>query len=103
MGADKAGGYLLMMTKIEIQNLLKKGLCEVTFTKVNGEQRIMPCTLREDLLPPAKHEEPLSTKKVREINEAVMVVYCTDKKAWRSFRVDNVIKIVSHNENVGIA
>ena len=99
MGTDKAEGYLLTMTRKEIQDFLKKGLCEVTFTKVNGEQRTMPCTLREDLIPPAKHEEPLSTKKVREINEAVMVAYCTDKQAWRSFRVDNVISIKSKETN----
>ena len=79
--------------KNEIQSLLKQGLCEVTFTKVDGTVRTMPCTLREDLLPPAKHEDPLSTKKVREVNEAVMVAYCTDKQAWRSFRVENVISI----------
>jgi len=79
--------------KNEIQSLLKQGLCEVTFTKVDGTVRTMPCTLREDLLPPAKHEDPLSTKKVREVNEAVMVAYCTDKQAWRSFRVENVIRI----------
>jgi hypothetical protein len=79
--------------KNEIQSLLKQGLCEVTFTKVDGTVRTMPCTLREDLLPPAKHEDPLSTKKVREVNEAVMIAYCTDKQAWRSFRVENVISI----------
>jgi hypothetical protein len=87
------------MTKNEIQSLLKQGLCEVTFTKVDGTVRTMPCTLREDLLPPAKHEDPLSTKKVREVNEAVMVAYCTDKQAWRSFRVDNVISIVTKESN----
>lgn len=87
------------MTKNEIQSLLKQGLCEVTFTKVDGTVRTMPCTLNEALLPPAKHEDPLSTKKVREINEAVIVAYCTDKQAWRSFRVENVISIETKESN----
>lgn len=81
------------MTRNDIQAALKQGLCEVTFTKVDGTVRTMPCTLKEDLLPPAKQEDALSTKKVREINEAVLVAYCTDKQAWRSFRVDNVISV----------
>jgi len=81
------------MNRTELVNLLENAVCEVTFTKVDGTVRTMPCTLKKDLLPPAKHEDPLSTKKVREINEAVMVAYCTDKQAWRSFRVDNVISV----------
>jgi len=32
VGTDKAEGYLLTMTRKEIQDFLKKGLCEVTFT-----------------------------------------------------------------------
>jgi hypothetical protein len=61
--------------------------CTVTFTKVNGETRVMPCTLKEDLVP---KQEPKGTKKS---NDAVVSVWCTDKKEWRSFRVDNVVNL----------
>ena len=66
---------------------LKKHECTVTFTKVNGETRVMPCTLKEDLVPKV---EPKGTKKP---NEAVVSVWCLDKKEWRSFRLDNVVDL----------
>lgn len=72
---------------------LSRSVCMVTFTKVDGTIRTMPCTLREDLIPPATKSDPASQKRVREVSDAVMVAYCTDKQAWRSFRVDNVIGI----------
>ena len=35
---------------------LTKHECTVTFTKVNGETRVMPCTLREDVIPAVEHK-----------------------------------------------
>jgi hypothetical protein len=66
---------------------LTKHECTVTFTKVNGETRVMPCTLKEDVIPKI---EPKGTKKP---NDAVVSVWCLDKKEWRSFRVDNVVDL----------
>jgi len=37
-----------------IKSMLSEGVCTVTFTKVNGETREMPCTLKADMLPPQK-------------------------------------------------
>ena len=71
------------------------GVYNVTFTKVDGTERTMPCTLKEEILPPAKQEDPLSQKKVRAINDEVLVVYCTDKNEWRSFRVANVTSVTA--------
>jgi hypothetical protein len=66
---------------------LKNNECTVTFTKVNGETRVMPCTLKESVIPKVEHK---GTKKP---NEAVVSVWCTDKREWRSFRVDNVVDV----------
>ena len=66
---------------------LTKHECTVTFTKVNGETRVMPCTLKEDIIPKVEHK---GTKKP---NELVVSVWCTDKREWRSFRVDNVVNL----------
>ena len=66
---------------------LKNHKCTVTFIKVNGETRVMPCTLKEDLVPKVEHK---GTKK---LNEAVVSVWCLDKQEWRSFRVDNVVDL----------
>jgi hypothetical protein len=61
--------------------------CEVTFTKVNGERRIMPCTLNPSLIPEQPFKETTKTKKS---NPETMSVWCTDKQSWRSFRVNSV-------------
>jgi hypothetical protein len=80
-------------TREELIKLLKENVVEVTFTKLNGDERIMPCTLKEDLLPPAKKDEPLTQKKVREISDAVVPVWAIESKAFRSFRYDRVKSI----------
>lgn len=84
-----------MLTKQELTEQLLTGVYNVTFIKVDGTERTMPCTLREDILPPAKQEDPLSQKKVRAVNDEVLVVYCTDKNEWRSFRVANVTNVTA--------
>jgi len=73
--------------------MLRQGVYNVTFTKLNGEERVMSCTLMESMLPAAKAEEPITQKKVRELNDKIVVVWCVDKKSFRSFRVDSVKKV----------
>lgn len=71
--------------------------CMLTFTKVNGELREMPCTLRADALPPLPVTEGKEPKKP---NPDVISVWCLDKKEWRSLRLINAIKCtVINNEN----
>jgi hypothetical protein len=77
-------------TKDELYALLKKEVVEVTFTKLNGDERVMPCTLVESFLPPAKKDDPLSQKKVREISDKVIPVWAIESKGFRSFRYDRV-------------
>ena len=36
---------------------LKQAVCEVTFTKVNGERRVMRCTLDPKVLPLMTYEQ----------------------------------------------
>jgi hypothetical protein len=81
------------MDRTELIAKLRTGVYNVTFTKVNGEERTMSCTLMESMLPPARAEDPITQKKVREINDKVVAAWCLDKQQFRSFRVENVIKI----------
>ena len=75
----------------EIANMLYTGVCEVTFTKVNGEGRTMPATLDPMLLPPKPLKEFHET---RVFKPETLSVWCLDKMEWRSFRVANVQRIV---------
>jgi hypothetical protein len=80
------------MTREEIVAMLQAGVCQVTFTKVNGEIRQMPCTLKSELLPPVDSNK-LHEEKTRKQNLDNLSVWCTDKNEWRSFRIDNVQKV----------
>ena len=75
----------------EIRDLLAHGVCEVTFTKLNGELRTMPCTLDSTLLPPQPLKEFHETRLYK---PETLSAWCVDKAEWRSFRVANVTRIV---------
>jgi WYL_2, Sm-like SH3 beta-barrel fold len=75
----------------EIRTMLHHGVCEITFTKVNGETRTMPCTLDSALLPPQPLKEFHETRLYK---PETLSVWCLDKMEWRSFRVANVTRIV---------
>lgn len=78
------------MNRENIKEILESSIASVTFTKINGEERVMQCTLNEKYLPPVKKDEPITQKKVREINEEVLSVWDTKAEGWRSFRIENV-------------
>lgn len=80
-------------TRNELMETLRKEVLEVTFKKLNGDERKMPCTLITSFLPPAKKDDPLSQKKVRELSDKVCAVWAVESKAFRSFRYDRVTKV----------
>lgn len=75
-----------------LSELLKTGTYTVTFTKVDGTSRDMPCTLQENLLPTRAFAESK-----REPNPETLSVWCVDKEAWRSFRVMNVTAVAEYS------
>ena len=81
MTADQRNGYL--------RSILKEDH-EITFTKVDGTERVMPCTLRDGAMPPKAVTE---NHKTRAYNPETLSVWCLDKSEWRSFRVMNVTKV----------
>ena len=83
-------------TNQDLRNQLTQNVMVVDFTKLNGDKRVMTCTLREDIKPPATKTDTMSLKKVRDVTEAVISVWDVNAKGWRSFRYDRVnsVKIV---------
>lgn len=77
-----------MDNKSEIIESLKNNICKVVFTKVNGEERVMSCTLNESILPIVVKE--IEEKAPREKTQDALAVWDTDKGAWRSFRWDSL-------------
>ena len=86
-------------TKLDLKNLLDQNVVVVDFTKLNGDKRVMTCTLREDMKPPATKTDTMSQKKVREISDAVVSVWDVNAKGWRSFRYDRVNAVDIVNEH----
>ncbi len=79
----------------ELQSQLQREILEVTFTKVNGEKRIMNCTLMEGILPSNPTEEAKKEAK-KKVNEDVLSVWDIDSSGWRSFRIRNVTRVRHH-------
>ena len=80
-------------TRNELMETLRKEVLEVTFKKLNGDERKMPCTLITSFLPPAKKDDPMTQKKVREVSDKVCAVWAVEAKGFRSFRYDRVTKV----------
>jgi len=63
----------------------------VTFTKVDGTERVMNCTLKSELLPEAK---PLAEGKTpRKESTTSIRVFDNDLKEWRSFTIKNITRV----------
>lgn len=72
---------------------LRSNLLEVHFTKANGENRVMRCTLQPQMLPESYRADANEQKNERDFhkeNPDVIAVWDTEAAAWRSFRVDSV-------------
>lgn len=78
-----------MYKRDEILKDLRSHVIEVTFTKVNGEGRVMRCTLDPKYLPPhdAKYLEEQHQKKE---NLDVIAAWDINAGGWRSFRIDSI-------------
>ena len=80
-------------TRNELMEMLRKEVLEITFKKLDGDERKMPCTLIASFLPPAKKDDPMTQKKVREISDKVCAVWAIEAKGFRSFRYDRVTNV----------
>lgn len=65
---------------------LHASVCKVTFTKVDGTERVMRATLKEESLPQREGTATTTTHR----SENLVTVWDVDKNDWRSFRLDKV-------------
>lgn len=71
---------------------LKENVMVVDFVKVNGDKRVMTCTLREDLLPAKPLTEDTDGVQRKAPTETISV-WDVNAKGWRSFRYASVVEI----------
>ena len=81
------------MDKAQMLRALHAGVVQVSFTKKDGTQRVMECTLKSDMIP--QPELPLEEGKDKTINPDVQAVWDVEKEGWRSFRWDSVYSWVA--------
>lgn len=68
---------------------MKMGPVSVTFTKKDGTERVMSCTLQPELLPKQEVKESRAKKE----NTDTVRVFDLEKQEWRSFTVKSVKRI----------
>ena len=73
--------------RVWLYNLLTTNVVSVTFTKRDGTERLMRCTLKSDQLPAVDRRDE------RQVSDTAISVWDTEKDAWRSFRFANVTSI----------
>lgn len=79
----------MQFTRQDVLNMLNNGVVTVTFTKVNGEERVMNCTLLSEYLPGGAGPTLL-----QEATGDNVSVWDTEANGWRSFRISSIKSIV---------
>jgi hypothetical protein len=80
---------MITMKPIQMVSALRQGVCNVKFTKVDGEHRDMDCTLNFSRIPSDK--VPKTLQEATELSEqSALRVFDVNKGEWRSFRIANV-------------
>lgn len=67
-----------------VKSMLKKQKLTITFTKKDGSERIMHCTLDPTKLPEIPVTESTESK-TRKVNNDIVSVFDIEAQGWRSF------------------
>jgi polyisoprenoid-binding protein YceI len=73
-----------------LKGMLKVSEGTVTFTKADGTERVMKCTLNPEQLPKVEIKEDA---KPRKESTTSMRVFDLEKNEWRSFTIKNVKQV----------
>lgn len=68
-------------------DLLKRKIVQIKFKKKDGTERVMKCTLREDVVPVYEKK----TERVKKTNDGVLAVWDLEKDSFRSFKLESLI------------
>jgi len=83
---------MTMFTRDGLIDMLRHNVVTVTFTKVNGDERVMKCTLLPDHIPNAPTQNGTLVVEGKPASNAV-AVWDLNAQGWRSFRVASVKNI----------
>ena len=83
---------MTMFTREGLVDILRHNIVTVTFTKVNGDERVMKCTLRSEMIPNAPTQNGELVVEQKQSSNSVSV-WDVESQGWRSFRVASVKSI----------
>lgn len=79
-----------MVNKDTLRKELKESVKTITFTKTDGTERVLKCTLQESVLPQVDTTKSSTAKKQ---NDEALAVWDIENAGWRSFRFDSIISV----------
>jgi hypothetical protein len=78
----------MIFNKDNLNELLRNNVATVTFTKVDGSERVMKCTLLKEYIPNAATKgQNVVSEETTNLN---MSVWDVEAAGWRSFRINSV-------------
>jgi len=83
---------MLTLNKYELKQILVNEVKTIVFTKVNGEERQMECTLISSYFPEIKKEPELLLENKKE-NDNLIIVWSIKDNGWRSIKLDSIKEI----------
>lgn len=92
-----------MFDKYELKEVLSNTVATVVFTKVDGTERELKCTLLPEYLPqkPVVEGQQLLTEGLPKAeNPSTLAVWDMEKNGWRSFRTDSVKAVITHETRI---
>jgi hypothetical protein len=79
----------MIISHDEMNEYLHRGECLVKFMKNDGDERMMACTLKKELMP--NYERKTQNYQTGDR----MIVWDLDKEAFRSFKLNSVIWVMA--------
>jgi len=86
-----------MSTKInasQLNQLLRTAQVTVAFTKQDGSERVMKCTLQNAYLPERTSPDKSESLSDLDAKATTFVVWDLDENDWRSFKVNSVKSVI---------
>ena len=85
----------MTITREGLVDRLKQSVVNVVFTKADGSERTMNCTLKLDNIPEDQHPKGVIKSESDQIR-----VFDTDIREWRSFNFSSVKTVHGDSTNV---
>jgi hypothetical protein len=83
----------MLFTKENMVEVLQNNVVSVTFTKVDGSERVMRCTLLPEYVPNAPTNNGKVLLQENSMSDNNLSVWDTEVNGWRSFRINSVKNI----------